>query len=106
MTAVENLTPGDFEPHVGSTFRVPAGPGTSMELVLFEVQRLTDLRRTVTGAARPDTVAFSLCWHGPRSPFLPQGIYRLEHPALGPIELFIVPIGPDAVGMRYQAVLY
>jgi hypothetical protein len=35
---------------------------------------------------------------------LPQRIYRLEHAALDPLEIFIVPIGPDAEGMRYQAV--
>lgn len=33
-----------------------------------------------------------------------QGIYRIAHPELGDIELFLVPIAPDANGMRYEAV--
>jgi hypothetical protein len=34
----------------------------------------------------------------------PQGIYRLELPERGHAELFVVPIGPDGDGMRYEAV--
>jgi hypothetical protein len=29
---------------------------------------------------------------------------RLEHSALGLLELFLVPIEPDAAGLRYQAI--
>jgi hypothetical protein len=32
----------------------------------------------------------------------PQGIYVYEHPQHGELELFTVPIGPDAHGMRYE----
>jgi hypothetical protein len=39
-----------------------------------------------------------------RVPPLPQHIYALEHTSLGKLELFLVPIGPDERGMRYQAV--
>ncbi len=35
---------------------------------------------------------------------LPQGIYRLHHPARGALDLFMVPLGPDACGMRYELV--
>jgi hypothetical protein len=45
-----------------------------------------------------------LLFRGPRTPVLPQRIYRLEHAVMGPLEIFLVPIGPDAEGMRYQAV--
>jgi hypothetical protein len=106
MTPIEDLAAADFEPLIGSPFHVVPAPGVAVDLVLFEVQRLTDERRTPTGAARPGMPAFSLCWYGPVQPFLPQRIYRLEHPVIGPVELFLVPLGPDAVGMRYQAVLY
>ena len=34
----------------------------------------------------------------------PQRIYRLRHDRLGAFEVFLVPIGPDAVGMRFEAV--
>jgi hypothetical protein len=35
---------------------------------------------------------------------VPQAIYAMRHPTLGALDVFLVPIGPDAVGMRYQAV--
>jgi hypothetical protein len=106
MLPLEDLAAAQFEPLVGSTFQLDDGAGTALELVLFEVQQLLDARRTVDGAARPGTRAFALAWHGPRTPVLPQGIRRLAHAELGELEPFLVPIGPDAVGMRYQAVFY
>jgi hypothetical protein len=47
---------------------------------------------------------FSLVFRGPLEPLLPQGIHRLEHDALGELDLFLVPIGPDEAGTRYEAV--
>jgi hypothetical protein len=35
---------------------------------------------------------------------LPQRIYRVEHGELGAMEIFLVPIGPDEVAHRYEAV--
>ena len=39
-------------------------------------------------------------------PWDPQGIHRLEHPDGQVLDIFIVPLGPDAEsgGMRYEAV--
>jgi len=47
---------------------------------------------------------FSLTFEGPAAPVLPQCIYRLEHPALEPLDLFLVPIGQSPGGVRYEAV--
>ena len=47
---------------------------------------------------------FSAVLRGPRDPLWPQAIYALEHPVLGPLELFIVPIGRDASAARYEAI--
>jgi len=33
-----------------------------------------------------------------------QGIYTLDHPVRGALEIFFVPIGPDGEGWCYQAV--
>lgn len=46
---------------------------------------------------------FSLVLAGPRAPLLPQATYALRHPALGAIEVFLVPIGQDADATRYEA---
>lgn len=47
---------------------------------------------------------FALLFYGPGERLLPQRIYRLEHATLGAFDLFIVPLGPDAQGLRYEAI--
>jgi hypothetical protein len=48
---------------------------------------------------------FALEFSGPTEPALDQRIYRLGHPALGELEIFLVPIGIEpAGGRRYEAV--
>ncbi|WP_027891001.1 DUF6916 family protein [Calidithermus chliarophilus] len=91
------LTLALFEPLVGSVFSIPFVEG-SFELTLIEAQPLPP---RVPGARREP---FALLFRGPRSPVLPQRIYPLEHPTLGRQEIFVVPIGPDDAGMRYEAV--
>ena len=48
--------------------------------------------------------SFSLLFAGGSTPHLPQRNYAMEHPVLGRLEIFIVPIGPGARGMQYEAV--
>ena len=52
----------------------------------------------------PQVENFSLLFYGPLQPVLPQCIYRLNHDALGSMEIFLVPLGPDAESMQYEAV--
>lgn len=85
---MRELTGAAFQPHLREEFHLDGGPAITLTLV------------EVNGEARP----FSIEFLGPRDPVLPQRIHRLEHPALGALELFIVPIGRDADGVRYEAV--
>ena len=81
-----------FEPLVGDTFAHEQG-----ELTLQEVTRL----RSSPGA--PRGAPFSLVFSGPAG--LEQRIHELDHPALGRLALFLVPIGPGTDGApRYEAV--
>jgi hypothetical protein len=95
MTSVADLVVTDFEPHKGETFRLRA-PGQELELELIEVKRLGESGRA--GGA------FSLLFKGKAGPYVPQAIYAVEHPALGAIDLFIVPIGPVAGGNGYEII--
>jgi hypothetical protein len=54
----------------------------------------------VSGPSRPSR------WSCSRSArcYCRRGIYRLHHPARGALDLFMVPLGPDACGMRYEIV--
>ena len=92
----DDLTANSFQPFLEKTFRIHLGP-SSMDLTLSECQILGGRR---PGARDP----FSLLFHGPMQPVLPQRIYPMEHEGLGALEIFLVPIGPDAQGMRYEAV--
>ncbi len=93
---LESLTIDSFAGHKDSTFRLVAGEDVALDMVLAEVTALGD-----SGVR----MAFSLTFHAPLSaPVLPQRIYRLEHPALGPLDVFVVPLGPKAGAFRYEAV--
>jgi hypothetical protein len=90
-----SLTAEDFRALLGTRFVMPSVP---FEAELIEV---TDRAApSVTGLRAP----FSIVFRGPLQPVLSQGIRRVEHNGLGELDLFLVPIGPDETGMRYEAV--
>ena len=95
---LESLTLGDFFERIGEEFLVAAGE-TTVDLVLVET---TDFARRENPGPRRSP--FSLIFRGPSAPVLAQKTYALENAALGRLEIFLVPIGPDASGMRYEAI--
>ena len=95
--APAQLTFETFSPAVGQTFTVGDPAGTTVELLLVEATA-TD---SDPNAPRPP---FSLLFHGPADPLLPQASYRFEHPTLGVMGIFIVPLGHDEHGATYEAV--
>jgi hypothetical protein len=94
---LDRLTREDFLPRVGETFRVAE---SGIDLVLTEAAGFS----TPGAVAGPRKAPFSLLFRGPKQPILPQRIWALENETLGRLEIFLVPIGPDAGGMRYEAV--
>jgi hypothetical protein len=93
--SLSSLIPSDFEARVGETFTFAAA-GNELALKLIEVRRL--------GHALRAGGAFALQFHTPAGPVLAQATYPLRHPALGTLELFIVPLGPKDGVNRYEAV--
>ena len=93
--SLADLTAEAFSPHLQSRFALSA-PGTAVDLVLAEVTKL--------GSRDGGRDPFSLIFIGPGKPVLPQAIYALDHSRLGPLEIFLVPIGPRDGGMRYEAI--
>ncbi len=93
---LEHLTAADFAPHLGDRFRVQADEATTLGA------ELTDVEEGV--AVEAGRTPFSLVFRGPPEPILPQRIYRFEHDTLGSFEIFIVPIGADETGVRYEVV--
>lgn len=92
---LESFTLETFAPLVGSGFRLHA-PGGPIDLVLAEATGLPPRPRS--------RLPFALLFRQPAGVLVPQQAYPVDHPDLGAFELFIVPLGPDAEGMRYEAV--
>jgi len=103
MPDLESLTAAAFAAHLKSVFRLQTG-GEPLPLELVEVQKASyaDDPAAVGPSGRREP--FALLFRGPRSPYARQGTHRLEHDGMGALELFLVPLGPDAAGMRYEAV--
>lgn len=98
---LETFTVQTFAPQVNDTFRVFSDSSAPMDMTLIDV---TDLGPASERDAAQRRAPFSLVFRGPRTGLLPQRIYRIEHHALGAFDLFLVPIGPDNEGMRYEAI--
>ncbi len=92
-----------FCPYLNDKFRMCLGSAEFMELDLVDISEAAPAAAK-TAAARGQRAPFSLFFRGPMKPIMPQRIYTLEHPELGRFDLFLVPIGPDGPGMRYEAV--
>ena len=96
---LERFEVGTFAPRLGETFRIRTAGSQWTELTLTEATALGE------GApAEGRRVPFSIVFRGPLDPALPQRTYQVEHEGIGAFELFLVPIGPDSEGMRYEAV--
>ena len=99
MKTLARLQSVDFVPYLNQTFTVrmrgikPIG----LELVL-----VTESRSAIQPGARQP---FALYFLGPESPhYLLQNTYRLEHPELGVLNIFLVPRVVQAGRMRYEAI--
>ena len=107
---LDKLTSADFAPHLHATFYLSPGPwgqphdpaahGAALALELIEVADLGADSAAAPALRHP----FSLIFRQPEGAYLPQRTSTIEHAALGRLDLFLVPIGPDQGGMRYQAI--
>ncbi|WP_245350316.1 hypothetical protein [Bradyrhizobium sp. UFLA03-84] len=97
MTTVDlaKLHIDDFTAHQGAEFEMQAAD----RIVALKLARV----EPAGNSGRPGG-AFSLLFAGPKGAWLPQAIYSVRHPALGVMEIFLVPIGPLADANGYQAI--
>ena len=86
---------GDFAPHLDAVFDMQTAGG---------VVPLKLAKAEPTGDSGRAGGAFSLIFVAPKGPWLMQGVYPVQHPALGTMEIFLVPIGPASGGNGYNAV--
>ncbi len=89
------LTADDFERRLDAPAHVIVDD-QRIDLKVGEVKRL--------GEARRSGGAFSVVFVGPAGVPLEQAIHRIDIKGLGPLDLFLVPIGEDADRRHYEAV--
>lgn len=97
---VDQFRLSTFSGRVGESFQLIASPTMHMELLLAQADALGAQTESPESTRGP----FSLIFHGPLSPVLPQATYRFEHAELREFDIFIVPIGPQGDKMRYEAI--
>ena len=112
----QTLTADLLRPQVGARFDLEVlpdpiarpgepqqpAPGSRFACELIEV-RVSGAEAFKSGHV-PPRLPFVATFRGPQEPRLPQRIYRLDHDGLGTLELFLVPVGRDAQGVRYEAI--
>jgi hypothetical protein len=99
---LDRLTIDIFSPLLGDPFMLHLDATRTMVVELAEVTDLSGPARSTPPEGQ--RTPFSIVFRSTANAVLPQRIYRLEHASLGSFEPFLVTIGPDAVGMRYEAV--
>lgn len=96
-TAPDLFSFDDVKHRVGETFVLRGRDGREIAIVLTEAKSL--------GFNRPGgRESFSLIFHAPAGSAISQGIHEFRHPSIGVHELFLVPLGPDAAGLRLQTI--
>ena len=93
---LETLSPEDFDA-IGAQPLVLSGSHAQLPVEIAEVRRI----KSPSLRAQPFSVVFR---HRDARQHAAQGIYRLDLPGHGAVDLFVVPIGPDGKGMCYEAV--
>jgi hypothetical protein len=99
------LESATFKDRVGDPFQIaPQDGGAVFEAVLSRCEETSygDRERWRRDIGR---VPFSLIFEAPLDTSAPQQIFTITHDQLGAFELFLVPIGPQAGGLGYEAVI-
>jgi len=98
------VTKDTFSGYLGEKFHVHVAAAVlDMELVdVNELAVAVGRQRKKPSSSEPRP--FSVLFQGPQTPLLPQAIYKVEHEAVGTMDIFIVPIGPEQGVAMYEGV--
>jgi hypothetical protein len=89
----------DFRPYLNTPFRLQVNAPKPIDLTLVGVESRTGEVNEQQGMER-----FSVFFLGAPEFLLPQSTYRLAHPEMGEFDVFLVAIGKETEGYRYEAV--
>ncbi len=95
---LDKISAADFQPLINQQFIFEISEEVSLEAELVEVLVLNNyspLERT------PFSITFRT---QQKKEYYQQGIFKIGHPELKGLEIFLSPKGFDGVGMKYEAV--
>ncbi|HLG15591.1 MAG TPA: GNAT family N-acetyltransferase [Blastocatellia bacterium] len=93
---LEKTTQQMFRDNLGTTFRTQSPSSGPVEMELISV---------VDHGSTPRQEQFSLIFLAPEDTPILQNLFVLEHGTLGTFDLLLVPIGRDATGIQFEAVI-
>lgn len=89
------MTKAEFEPFIGEKMHLSINGKRVMSVELV----------TITDRSSAHVDAFSLMFRGSNHPVLGHQTYRLQHPAMGELDLFLGPVSVRHTdGVYYEAV--
>lgn len=98
-TMLDTIQLSDFQTLLNKTIPIRFTPEITLPAVLIEAK---ETRSDTTNTSR---TPFSLIFRTEqKTEYYNQANFGVQHPELGEIVMFMVPIGFDAEGMRYQAI--
>ena len=95
----EFQTEEEFRQHLNTPFRLQVNAPKPIDLTLVGVESRPSDATEEQGMER-----FSVVFLGSPEFLLPQNTYRLIHPEMGEFDIFLVAIGKETDGYRYEAV--
>ncbi len=92
-------TEAEYSRNLNTKFRLLVEAPQPIDLTLVEVTP-----RKVGQDEEQGMERFSAVFMGPREILLPQQIDRVSHPDLGEFDVFLVALGQEPEGFKYEAV--
>src|ERR1044072_8955996 len=92
-------TEAEYSRNLNTKFRLLVDAPQPIDLTLVEVTP-----RKVESHEQQGMERFSAVFMGPREILLPQQIYRVSHSDMGEFDIFLVALGQEPEGFRYEAV--
>ncbi len=103
--ALRDLAADRFEPCLGSSFQTRVDERTvDLELIAVVKPPVDEFHLAARQRGGIRLQPFNLHFRGSKDARFAQGMRRLDHPALGELDIFLVPIGADPAGFLYEAV--
>lgn len=92
---IDNLSKSDFTPHLNTKFKIHTDAFGIVDAELIDI----------TGKKSQNQESFSLIFSTSKDKIFEQKIYKINHPKMGDLELFVVPVASHKKDeMHYQVI--